>query len=219
MSILDPSMLSLGHEDPSEFTFVKLRNAGSEPFQDTYANRPFRILPGEEIIVPFYAAVYWFGNPYSVDTDKARDRTDEWKRMRVKYGVYDDLTALETNMPKVEMYDANTNERLYHVIDDPDGNRNRPDTPNLNDVDQLKQQLLIMQKNQEQLMKMLDQQVQQDMAIANAKMDTTETPEHTPDATPVTSTSKIDLTNVPQSLDDLPDDNVAEFPIKQKGEG
>lgn len=78
----------------NEQTAVRVKNTGTVPFRDSYANQPYVILPGQEIIVPYHGAVYWFGDPRAVDLNNGdmdqQYRTMEVRRLSVKYGVYDE---------------------------------------------------------------------------------------------------------------------------------
>jgi len=72
-----------------DYTTVQMVNSGDVEFVGTYTGQEFRAGPGERIFVPFYAMCLWAGHPDAVDIDrKRRYRTDELKRLQVKYGTH-----------------------------------------------------------------------------------------------------------------------------------
>lgn len=72
-----------------DYTTVQMVNTGDVEFVGTYTGQEFRAGPGERIFVPFYAMCLWAGHPDAVDIDrKRRYRTDELKRLQVKYGTH-----------------------------------------------------------------------------------------------------------------------------------
>lgn len=72
-----------------DYTTVQMVNSGDVEFVGTYTGQEFRAGPGERIFVPFYAMCLWAGHPDAVDLDrKRRYRTDELKRLQVKYGTH-----------------------------------------------------------------------------------------------------------------------------------
>lgn len=102
-------------------------------FRGMYNGNIYRALPGSETIVPVEAAILWLGNPHSRDIDARRkDRTAEFKRLRVKYGSYDNLDdpngptpMWEEVKPQVEVYTLD-GDRVYTVVDDPFGEMGTP---------------------------------------------------------------------------------------------
>lgn len=107
--------------------FVKVVNVGKAPWNDKYDGKPFQLDRGGDTIVPFGAACLWFGHPDAVDVDERnRHRTDEWARIRVRYGIYehtydeDGNDLIETRIPKVEVWTLD-GRKLSMVCHDPDG--------------------------------------------------------------------------------------------------
>lgn len=113
---------------------VRIRNADPErEFRDAYNGNTYRALAGSETIVPVEASILWFGNPGARDIDARRlDRTAEFKRLRVRYGCYDNLDnpdgptpMWEAVKPKVEVFTLD-GERVITVVDDPFGELSAP---------------------------------------------------------------------------------------------
>lgn len=113
-------------------------NKGKADFSAMYDNNRFTIKKGKASIVPRHAVNLWFGDPDTINdpTDRLRFyRQAEYDRLRIKYGVYDGIPGRATveelweqNTPKVEVYDLDDN-RLYTVIEDPEGIQSAPPAP------------------------------------------------------------------------------------------
>jgi hypothetical protein len=106
----------------------RIRNMADTEFKGMYNGNVYKALAGSETIVPVEAAILWFGNPHARDIDARRlDRTAEFKRLRVKYGAYDNLDdpngvtpMWESVKPQVEVYTLD-GDRVITVVDDPFG--------------------------------------------------------------------------------------------------
>lgn len=106
---------------------VRVRNSGQAVWKDTYGNVTYRVQPGSEGIVPFEAACLWFGHPDAIDIDpRNRHRSDEYARLRIRYGVYDDDNLWDQQTPNIEVFDLDGN-RILTVVDDPLGDALSPD--------------------------------------------------------------------------------------------
>lgn len=128
-----------------ESTVVRVTNTAGAKFVGKYANNRYVIEPGQTAIVPYYAAVLWFGDPRATNVGDARltqYRAHEVDRLSAKYGLigapfYSDQDTVTTtvdgekvelryvdarhpNLPRctVETVDG---DRLITVIDDPAG--------------------------------------------------------------------------------------------------
>lgn len=134
---------------------VRAVNPGTRPFRDMCDSQDYKIDPGSETLIPFDAAILWFGNPDTLDIDaRRRDRTDEYARVRVRYGIYEHEHRL-SEMPEVEIFTLD-GERIFMVKDDPDGSKANPGL--VADDDALRtvqRQLLAMQAQQAQLLEAL----------------------------------------------------------------
>ena len=134
-----------------EQTIVRVKNLDARrPFVDDYANQRYVIEPGAETIVPYFAMVYWLGDPRAIDVGDRnaqphlQHRTMEIDRLSTKYGTYGDSwypqeweinednsdkypSSRHRNLPKLEVTSM-TGERLFTVIDDPEGTHLSPAT-------------------------------------------------------------------------------------------
>jgi len=152
-----------------EQTIVRIKNLDDrKPFVDDYANQRYVIDPGGETIVPYFAMVYWLGDPRAVDVGDRNSqphlqhRTMELDRLQTKYGTYGDSwypqeweineenadlypASRHRNLPKLEVTSM-TGERLYTVIDDPEGNHLNPATQTVNENRNMAEAVVQMQK-------------------------------------------------------------------------
>lgn len=124
-----------------QYDMVRARNVGDKPFVGDFASVRYVLQPGKDVFVPFDAAALWFGHPDVFDVGpRQMARTEMYKRLRLKYGAYDDTDAdgnrtssdekWEQNRPRVEVYTLD-GQRLNTVIDDPSGTAANPVDPDL----------------------------------------------------------------------------------------
>lgn len=134
-------------------TAVRIRNEGSKPFSQKWAGDRYVVPAGQDHIVPWEAAVLWFGNPDLVDLDRRnRLRTNEYNRLCVKYGVYEKAEQLgPTNFPKVSVWNLTDNSRILMVLDDPTGQTVTPETKTFADNKKLQEQVDLMNSQMEQM--------------------------------------------------------------------
>ena len=128
---------------------VRIKNEGDSVFEARYAGERYRLVPGADTFIPWDAACLWFGHPYAVDVPgdkRKRYRTDELKRLYVKYGIYEHHDKREAMFPKVSVWDVATGERFTTVIDDPDGRNLNPAAITQADNESLQRQLAVMQE-------------------------------------------------------------------------
>lgn len=122
--------------------FVRLVNKGDSDF-DFHQSNQKRILPsGAEIMVPWDLACSLFGDPTTVDTPQDQARTRALKQSRGLYGYeMGNMTneEWEAKRPHVETYDVETGNRVYMVLEDPDGKYagNLPGGPDMGNLTQL----------------------------------------------------------------------------------
>lgn len=104
--------------------FVRLVNKGEQDFDFHQSNQKRILPPGAEVMVPWDLACSLFGDPTTVDspTDQARARSLKQSRGLFNYEM-GKMTAeeWEERRPKVEVYDVETGNRVYMVLEDPDG--------------------------------------------------------------------------------------------------
>lgn len=126
-------------------------NNGPTPFKDACDSQVYLIPSQSESLIPYEAAVLWFGNPDTIDIDaRRRDRTDEYMRIRVRYGIYEHEDRLG-QMPQVEIFTLE-GDKINMVKDDPEGILNNPIVSDDSTLRSVQQQLLVMQAQQQQLL-------------------------------------------------------------------
>lgn len=157
----------------TDWQTMTLVNKGSDPFTIEYAMQKY-IIPangslekGNFAVVPYHAFVLYCGDPRSYDVpgdDKQRYRSDEWKRLRCRYGVYDDVSpSTLQQIPKLEAYTIH-GDRVLTVLEDPEGVDSFPNSPTgavsqqqrTNDL--LSKQLAEMQAKVDNLLALQNQQ-------------------------------------------------------------
>lgn len=137
---------------------VRIRNLMDKEWTGMYNSQTYRMSPGGECIAPYIAVCNWFGHPEAVDIGpRERYRTDEYARLRVFYGVYDDEDKWDELTPKVEVYDLDGN-RIITVIDDPSGSALTPAQSTVAERDLLVRQMTQMQKQMAMMQAQLDTQ-------------------------------------------------------------
>lgn len=140
---------------------VRIRNLMDREWSAMYNSQTYRMGPGGETIAPYIAVCNWFGHPEAVDMGpRERYRTDEYARLRVFYGVYDDEDKWDELTPKVEVYDLDGN-RITTVIDDPSGSALTPAQSTVAERDLLVRQMAQMQKQMAAMQTQLDVQNRQ----------------------------------------------------------
>jgi len=102
---------------------VRVKNLRDVAFVDSFDGTTYSVNPAGTAIVPVEAAKLWFGNWDLVDKPSRamRERSDELRRLQVRYGCSDDPERWEETKPIVEVSDVDEDERFVTVIDDPSG--------------------------------------------------------------------------------------------------
>lgn len=104
--------------------FVKLVNTDYRSFDFHQNNVKRVILPGEDAIVPWDIACTLFGNPRITDIPPANERTLMYTKIRARHNFSAGLQRedeWEGIRPSVEVYDIENNQRIFMLIEDPDG--------------------------------------------------------------------------------------------------
>lgn len=136
----------------------RILNLMDREWTGMYNSQSYKMPPGGETIAPYIAVCNWFGHPDAVDVGpRERYRTDEYARLRVFYGVYDDEDRWDELTPKVEVYDLEGN-RIITVIDDPSGAHLSPTQTTVLERDNLTRQLAQMDRQMRAMQAQLDQQ-------------------------------------------------------------
>lgn len=143
--------------------FVRVVNQGADDLRLQWDSRHFTVPAGGESFVPFELAAKDFGDPRSSANIAAlrdengavsfvADRATEVRRLRVLYdNGFGDETRIK-NHPTVEVYDLEGN-RIYTVLDDPDGERVTPAVQSSFDQADLMATVQRQQRLLDQLMK------------------------------------------------------------------
>ena len=100
---------------------VRMTNVGDDLFRHEFELDWYVILPGETVLMPRAALNCWFGDPDLSNAGKDQLRKREISRVRRRYGAYADDAEWERLRPRIECFDATTDERILTVMDDPNG--------------------------------------------------------------------------------------------------
>lgn len=143
----------------------------------TWNSRKFVLTPGRKTPITIEAVINHLGDPRSSgniasyvtagkETGWVPDRLSEVRRLRNKYGnVFGDETVIN-NTPSVTIEDLEGN-RIYTVVDDPDGTKSSPSS-NRTHEDTAQDLKLIIDRQQEQINRLMK------LAGTDANMGTTE---------------------------------------------
>lgn len=141
---------------------VQVTNLDTSEWTGMYNSQKYKMAPGGKCIAPFIAVCHWFGHPNAVDIDaRNRYRTDEYARLRVVYGVYDDEDKFQSMIPHVEVHDLEGN-KIITVLDDPRGDNLTPESSTVAEKQQLEIQMEAMRR---QMMAMQAQMNQHNTAL------------------------------------------------------
>lgn len=137
---------------------MNLTNTGTREFRGKYAQQAYVIDAGEIRVVPWEAMCHWLGDPTARDGQRVGDgsdagtkvinrRSDELRRLKILYGIFDDkeIDRLEADQWELQgpfLEAANIHgERIITVIDDPDGKAVTPVDTTREDKDLLEGQI------------------------------------------------------------------------------
>lgn len=109
-------------------------NDGEKEVTLMYDSRTYRLEPGKTVPMPFAAACLWFGDPRASESVQSLrdsrglvafipDRDTEVRRLRAKYDNQMGDERVITGAPHVSLFSIPENERIYTVLDDPQGDR------------------------------------------------------------------------------------------------
>lgn len=104
--------------------FVRVVNTGETNFDFYHNNTKKRIPPGKEFAMPWALATSLFGDPFLRDQPKKPDRTDALRRARGNFNFELGMETMEhfhSRLPKFEVYDMETVQRIHMLIEDPEG--------------------------------------------------------------------------------------------------
>ena len=120
----------------STSTIVRVQNNGPAPLKLGWDGTTWVVKPAQSTFVPLEAAVLAFGDPYLRDEASNPSRSEEYRRIRIRYGVYSDLHKIDDyvdekgksvagHFPKVQVFTAE-GEELPMLIHDPEGENLTP---------------------------------------------------------------------------------------------
>lgn len=142
----------------------KVTNLAKEDFRDTFCNQEYVIPAGKTGIVPDDACSLWFGHSTLLDQDREPLRRQEFERLKIRYGAYDDVDLWEREKPLVTVEDIEGN-KITTVIEDPTGETISP-APALNtDLQVLEEEVRKQQRQIGLLMEELERRKGQESAL------------------------------------------------------
>lgn len=124
---LAPLVDESGHVRDDVSSAVEIRNTSNDPFKMAWNSVDYTVLANSSRNVPYYCMVSYFGDPRAFDVpgdERRRHRTDEWARIRTRYGIYDNTSdpSAMANLPRwMEVYNL-AGTRIITVVDDWEGN-------------------------------------------------------------------------------------------------
>lgn len=167
-----------------ETQVVRIKNVGDQDFNSMYANVPYSIPAGQEVIVPFLAMCLWLGHPDAVDIDSKRKyRLEEFQRLQARYGTYDDLEAWLVDKPKLEAYSID-GRRLVTVVDDYEGSHLKVETSTVQEKATMHAAMAAMQEQMAAMQRKMEEMQRGESALEASDLVTDQkvaAPEATPD--------------------------------------
>lgn len=143
---------------------VRVRNNGKKPYKDQYANLKYTIAPGQEVLVPWGAAILWLGDPRTVNDELHGyfQRDEELLRVLIRMGSHGldgrNLSEAERavrDRPPLAVFDVN-NEPIEMLLDDPEGENVTPATFVKGEKDDLFAELDKVKAYQAQLLQLIE---------------------------------------------------------------
>ncbi len=118
---LAPGVTAQITPDTNREYVVRLVNEGSTDFSQRHLTNIYTIPAGAEMIVPWEVMVAFCGNPYLVNTARNPEREQVFFRLRVRYGLYDNIADWQALRPQLACYSVVSGDRLNTVMEDPTG--------------------------------------------------------------------------------------------------
>lgn len=144
-----------------QMNVVELRNEGSTTFDMRYGPvQRLTMAPGEKQLVLEEVAWHFLGRWWMDNSNpRQRQRVEEYRRLRVLYGAYEEDAIWQQSRPQIVAYTP-AGERITTVVDDPDGTTAiRSLTPLSREqqletqIDNMSRQLQALQSQQDMLMR------------------------------------------------------------------
>tara|TARA_R110000772_G_scaffold36981_1_gene88094 strand:+ start:966 stop:1613 length:648 start_codon:yes stop_codon:yes gene_type:complete len=170
--------------------FVKMVNKSDREFKYEQRNVRKTIAPGGDSIVPWHLAATLFGSPGVQNVGNNKYRDVALKKKRAFNGFQEGFQTIEqwdAERPEIAVIDIETNERIYMLIDDPEGVHmgTGPVPTDKTDAEALQRQISTLQNEMQRLM--LRIQAPQNAAVGD--------------------TSSVTPTTDGPSFEDIPDDS------------
>lgn len=128
--------------------FVRVVNKDDAPFRYHHLNVKKVIKPLGETMMPWDLACTLFGDPFAVNEPKKPDRTASIARCRSNFNYelgMETMDAFNQRRPHLECYDMETQQRIYMLLEDPDGEHTAefvpPDADSLDQIGLLQRQV------------------------------------------------------------------------------
>jgi len=192
----------------TETALVIVKNNAPTRFRAKYARQVYEIEPDATRMVPYHAAVTWFGDPRAVNKGSKHStqfRQKECDRISVRYGLHGDswrdpaTDVLHENLPDIELFDLATNDKIVTIIEDPSGDHLTPDTSSIREQRDLEATVTHLQRQ----LTALEAQIEQTNPALAEKL-------HAQHSSPAPTVSDADI---PDNLPSAPSDEdlVAQF--------
>lgn len=142
-----------------DWVTVKVVNNGDKDLRVDYANKRWDIAAHGERTLPYHCMVMLCGDPRAFDVPndpRQRYRTEEWQRLRVRYGIYEHMHLVDEMLPKLAVYSLQGNP-ITTVLDDPEGDADTVQSMNESEFERLQKANVQMQKQMEQISRRLEQ--------------------------------------------------------------
>lgn len=137
--------------------FVKILNRGPSPFRFYNGPNERIIKVGDDAIIPWGIATANLGDPTLLDVGKDNRRTNSLNSILQYHGYQVGMETgeqWEERRPHIEVYDLDNNERIFMLIEDPDGKHAQEfsDDFNASDVEILQRQVAMLSRQLNQVL-------------------------------------------------------------------
>lgn len=184
-----------------------------------WANREYPVPPKGNKLVPWPAMARILGDPDLVDhpTDRRRrPRTDEFRRLAGRYGVYENHDLFDDVRPNLEVYDVETGEKIITVADDPEGRHLRPVQQSMSEADELRATVDQMSRRLREQQDRLDAIERGEQAAARAEPAATDEKAVSPERADSTDAEpEAEAETAVTATGDVPDDTPESAPKRK----
>lgn len=177
-------------------------NVGDRPYTDGYAGTTYLFNPGATQVVPKEAADLWFGDPTVRNEKHRRRREQEYDRLRIRYGGFDDNDIFEENRPRVKVTSIDGETEFTTVLDDPQGDTVHDAIQTVNEHAELVGLIEQQQREVAELREMLKKNMRAEKSMAAAGDLPTDDPEPVPSQAARKRAAKRGASKLPDGLDE-----------------